>query len=78
MTTATKFFAAYDANAIHAVATRPYDAIENAEDAGLCASSLKTAEISEALFNQIERRGWDGRSQSFEVRNGELFDTTNE
>lgn len=77
--TTTKFFAAYDADTIYAVATSRDVAIEATADyLGDSASGLDTAEISEALFNQIERQGWDGRNQSFEIRDGMLVDTTNE
>ena len=77
--TQTKFFAAYDADTIYAVATSRDAAIYAGavETIGYYGSNFLVAEISEALFNQIERQGWDGSRQSFEIRNGELIETTN-
>ena len=73
-TITSQFYAAYDADTIYAVATHPTAAIATAiEEAGSAADMLRfgarlnTAEISEALFDQIERQGWDGRRQSFAV-----------
>lgn len=69
--TTTRYFAAHDADTVYAVATHRNAALEAAvDDTGLDEASFDTAEISEALFNQIERQGWDGRRQSFEIRDG--------
>ena len=77
--TTTKFFAAHDADTIYAVATHRNAALEAAAyEAGMDEAFFVTAEISEALFNQIERQGWDGRRQSFKIRDGELSETTND
>lgn len=78
--TTTKFFAAYDADTIYGVGTTEPDALECAYEMAYGDENidLSIAEISETLFNQIERQGWDGRRQSFEIRDGMLVDTTNE
>ena len=39
---------------------------------------FKTAEISDDLAAQIKDYGWNGHHQSFDVRHGEIFDTTND
>lgn len=71
-------FAAYDDCAIYAVADTATAAIVEAQSYVNGEGHFDAAEISDELFAQIERDGWDGRNRSFEVRNGELFDTTNE
>ena len=72
-------YAAYDELSIYALGQTPDEAIANARnDAGDPDAQFDTARISEALAAQIERDGWNGNRQSFDVRGGEIVETTNE
>lgn len=81
----TRYFAAYDADTIYGVGTTELLALDcaaqwtygdGAREGDV--DDLATAEISKALFDKISENGWDGRNQSFEIRDGELFETTGE
>ena len=72
-------FAAYDDFAIYAVADSSQGAVDKAlDECGGASYCFKFARVSDDLADQIERDGWNGNRQTFTVRNGELFDTTNE
>ncbi len=72
-------FAAYDDLSIYAVADTGEVAIATARaDTNEPDAMFKTAEISDELAVQIERDGWNGNRQSFEVRHGAIFVTTND
>ena len=70
-------FAAYDDVAIYAVAETSEAAIEEAQSYVNGEGHFDAAEISDELFEQIERDGWNGNRQSFSVKNGEIVETTN-
>lgn len=70
-------FAAYDNFAIYAVGDTRKEAVQNArDDAGDPDSEFSTAPVSDSLAAQIERHGWDGHRQSFDIRDDEIVDTT--
>lgn len=65
--------AAYDDLSIYAIADTAQGAIERARsDANDPGAAFMAAPISDAFAARIERDGWDGKSQSFEVVNGQL------
>ena len=71
-------FAAYDASSIYAVAETAEQAISKArDDARDDEAEFETARISDSLASWIEKNGWNGHTRSFDVRNGEIIDTTN-
>lgn len=75
----TKYYAAYDADTIYAISHDWQRSIElAAQNTGLSVRSFESSEISEDLFNKIERGGWYGRIQSFDIRDGMLVETTDE
>jgi N-acetylglutamate synthase/N-acetylornithine aminotransferase len=64
-------FAAHDDLSIYAVADTAEAAITKARDeARDLEAQFLTAQISDELAAQIERDGWDGMRQSFDVVNG--------
>lgn len=70
-------YAAYDDFSIYGLGDSPELAIEDARRGSRDpASQFKTATISTPLFVWIMENGWNGNQRSFEVRNGEIFDTT--
>ena len=72
-------YAAYDELSIYALGQTPDEAIVNAlNDSGDPDAQFETARISDALAVQIERDGWNGNRQSFDVRGGEIVETTKE
>ena len=70
-------YAAYDHNSIYALGATPDEAVANARrDAGDDDAKFFTATVSDALAEQIERDGWNGNSRSFDIKNGQIVDTT--
>lgn len=69
-------YAAYDAYSIYAVAHTEAAAIAKArEDAREPEAQFRTARISDALFDEIARDGWDGNRRSFDVVAGKIIAT---
>jgi L-asparaginase II len=72
-------YAASDDFAIYAIADSSEQAIDKAQDeCGGPQYCFKVARISDEFARQIDDNGWNGNRQSFEVKNGEIFETTNE
>lgn len=72
-------YAAYDHHSIYAIGDSPDEAIATARaDAGEPDAKFNTAEISDDLAKYIEENGWNGHHESFDVRDGEIFRTTDE
>jgi glycerol dehydrogenase-like iron-containing ADH family enzyme len=72
-------FAAYDDATIYAVAdTAEMAIIEGRVNTNNPDAEFETAGISDALAAWIEENGWNGKYRSFDVRNGEIVDTTDE
>jgi hypothetical protein len=71
-------YAAYDDLSIYAVASTRTAAIQKArDDAKEPEAKFKTAQVSDEFAAQIERDGWDGNRQSFEIdRMGYIVETT--
>lgn len=73
-------FAAYDDNSIYALGDTPEQAIQTArDDAKEPEAQFKTAPIREELAAKIDRDGWNGYTNSFEIdrATGYIIDTTN-
>jgi hypothetical protein len=71
-------FAAYDNLSIYAVADTAADAIPKARHE-VCDDSaeFRIAQVSDDLAARIERDGWDGSRQTFDIdNNGFIVDTT--
>jgi hypothetical protein len=76
---ATQFFAAYDDLSIYAVSRTAIGAVRKARrDAMDPTAQFRTAPISRDLAKQIERDGWNGNTNSFDVdrKTGFIIDTT--
>jgi len=72
-------YAAYDEITIYAVGDTPKEAISNANDnAGNEKWKFETAKISDELAEKIERCGWNGNYNSFNVVHGYIVDTTDD
>ncbi len=73
-------FAAYDDLSIYAVADTAADAIAKARhEVRDDSTDFRIAQITDDLAARIERDGWDGSRQTFEIdNNGFIVDTTGE
>ncbi len=70
-------YAAHDKFSIYAIGETPEAAIAQArDDARDDSAQFDTAIVSDKLAAKIMRDGWDGNRNSFDVRHGEIFDTT--
>lgn len=73
----TPIFAAYDDLSIYALGHSPESAIRRARrEARTPTATFQTARVSPELAAQILRDGWNGMSQSFDVVDGWIIDTT--
>lgn len=70
-------YAAHDDHSIYAIGDSSDEAVQNARDnAGDPDAEFDTTRIGDDLAARIERDGWNGNRQSFDIRNGEIVDTT--